>query len=316
MLIFLYGQDSYRLKQAKDDIIRRYKAKYPDSFNFFSFDALDTPSIDILEDVLKSMSFFGEHKLVVLKNIFLKKLQAETVRKYIDQYNLTTANDVTLLVAENCLGKDLVIKYPELFQILANSSSLVKNIEPLSGTSLTEWVKQEFRTQNCVIDPSAINKLISIAGNDTWRLSNEIEKLSAYKNSDKILSTDIDTLTTRGLDMNIFNLVDAVAKKDRSNAVKLLYQEMKIGQDPYYILTMLIHQFRNILITKDLQDHGYSENEISRKAKLHPFVVKKSISNPFNSEEAAKIYNRLLSIDTGFKMGRLDLEDSLYSLVI
>ena len=48
MLIFLYGQDSYRLKQAKDDIIRRYKAKYPDSFNFFSFDALDTPSLDIL----------------------------------------------------------------------------------------------------------------------------------------------------------------------------------------------------------------------------------------------------------------------------
>src|SRR3989344_5910124 len=280
MLIFLYGPDSYRLKQAKDGIIQRYKAKYPSGLNFFVLDISVSSSLDTLEDAIKSLSFFGEHKLIVLRNIFSKKTQAEAILKQIHNYNIMSVKDLTLLVAEDSQGKDLAIKNPELFKLLSSRDSLVKNIEPLQGKELGEWIRQEFSYRNCVVDSTAINKLVSIAGNDTWRLSNEIQKLSGYKNIEKITGTDVDALVIKNIDMNIFNLIDAIAQKNQSNALKLLYQEIKTGQDPYYILTMIVHQFRYILIAKDLHKQGYSEGEISRKTKLHPFVVKKSINNP------------------------------------
>ncbi|MBI2064852.1 MAG: DNA polymerase III subunit delta [Candidatus Yanofskybacteria bacterium] len=315
MLIFLYGPDSYRLKQARDEVIQSHKSKYPSGLNFIDFDVSGGAPLDLLVDAIRSLSFFGEHKLIALKNVFSKKSQAETILRYINNYDLTTAKNVTLLVAEDGSGKELAGKLQELFGLLSSKSSLVKNIDLLQGEELEKWIQQEFRSRSCVTDSTAIRRLVGIAGNDTWRLSNEIEKLARYKDHEKITGIDVDTLVNKNIDMNIFNLIDAIAQKNKSNALKLLYQEIKTGQDPYYILTMIVYQFRNMLAVKDLHKQGYSEGEISRKTKIHPFAVKKSINNPFNSEEAAKIYGRLLSIDTGFKMGRIDLEDSLYSLV-
>ena len=116
--------------------------------------------------------------------------------------------------------------------------------------------------------------------------------------------------------MNIFDLIDALGAKNRLQATELLYKELKTGRDPYYILTMAIYQFRNMLTIKDLRNRNYSEVEISKKAKLHPFVVKKALKNPFELEEALKTYGKLLAIDTSFKTGQSDLSNSLYGLVI
>src|SRR3989344_3900806 len=136
MIIFLYGSDSYRLKQARDEIVKRYKDKYPSGFNLFSFNASDISFLDTLEEAVKSLSFFGEHKLILLRNIFLKKSQADAVLEYIDKYDLGATKDVTLLVVEDNLGKNLSVKHRGLFQLLLDKSSLVKNIEPLSDTKL------------------------------------------------------------------------------------------------------------------------------------------------------------------------------------
>ena len=69
-------------------------------------------------------------------------------------------------------------------------------------------------------------------------------------------------------------------------------------------------------MTKDIKNRGFSEAEISRKAKLHPFVVKKALKSSIDLGEAIKTYNTLLAVDTGFKTGQANLEDSLYNLLL
>ena len=316
MIIFLYGSDSYRLKQAKDEIVKRYKDKYPSGFNLFSLDASNISSLDILEEAVKSLSFLGEHKLISLKNIFLKKPQADAILGYINKYNLEVAKDMTLLIAEDSSDKNLSIKHQELFKLLSSKSSLVKNIELLSDVDLEEWAKQEFKSRNCVIDVTNLNRLLDIVGNDTWRLNNEIEKLANYRISEKITGADIDSLVNGDIDMNIFDLIDAIAQKNKSNATKMLYREMKNGRDPYYVLTMITYQFRNLLMIKDLASRGLNQDEIIKKIGLHPFVTKKALKSSYQFEEAVKIYNQLLALDIGFKNGQINLEDSLYRLLI
>ena len=68
MIIFLYGKDSYRLKQNLDKIVDEYKKKY----SGLSFSVLDIneDGLGKLEDTIKTISFFDEKRLIVVKNSF------------------------------------------------------------------------------------------------------------------------------------------------------------------------------------------------------------------------------------------------------
>jgi DNA polymerase-3 subunit delta len=314
MIIFLYGSDPYRIKQAKDGYIARYKAKHPSGLNFFSFDLSETDGISQVEDSLRNSSFFQEHKLIVCKNYFSKKISADKIFEYIKKYGLQNSGDSTLMIVEDLTEKELASKHKELLNELLAKNNTVKTFEPLAGSALGDWIQKEFEIRKCRISKASAELLAEMVGNDSWALMNEIEKLTSYRKEGEVNGKDIVDLVSTKIDLNIFDLIDAIASKNRTKSLSLMYNEMKTGRDPYYILTMITYQFRNILAVKDLKERGLAEMEITRKTRLHPFVVKKSLRSPFILEQAKNIYGSLLTIDTGFKTGRLDIRDSLFSL--
>ena len=314
--MFLYL--GYRLKQAKDDIISRYKAKYKSGVNLFNVDLSETPGSDLLEEAVKSSSFFSEHKLIICKNTFAKKVASDLISKQISEYNIASSPDITLLITEQLSEKDIVSKNKELFRLLSTKNSVIKNIEPLEGVKLSEWVKNEVGKRGCFINSPAVKKLTEIVGNDSWNLINEIDKLTAYKSGKEIGTSDISMLVSVKTDLSIFDLMDAVGSKNKQKSIELLYKELGSGRDPYYVLTMVTYQFRNLLTVSGLLEKGLSQAEIAKKACIHPFVVKKAIVNlnRFNSKgELISIYGRLLAIDISSKTGDSNLKDSLYKLV-
>jgi DNA polymerase III subunit delta len=316
VIIFLYGLDAYRIKQARIDIENRYKAKYSSGMNLYSFD-LSIESGDRLDDVIRSTSFFNEHKLIVCKNIFSKKKSAEELLETLKKYNLSGEPSITLMVIENLSEKGLALKHKELFKALADKKNTIKVAEPLAGAELASWIKKEFESRDSTIQNSTIRTLIQMAGDDTWSLVNEIEKLASYKRGE-VTEDDIRLMVSSKTDLNIFDLIDAIAQKNRARAVELLYKELKTGRDPYYILTMITYQFRNLLLIKGLQEKGLAQPEMANKAKLHPFVIKKSLAclSKFKAEELRLIYNRILNIDISSKNGIGQLNDYLYELVL
>lgn len=313
ILIFLYGSDSYRLNKEAELIIEKYRQKHSSGVNFFSFDLLDH-SIEDLENAIKTVSFFNEVKLIAVKNIFTKK-DAGRIAEIIKRYHLLNIKEVVLLAKEYSQEKDLMVKNKELFKILT-SGSLVRSFDNLEDKKLEDWICAEFKARECSISPVAVRKLAEATGHNSSRLACEIDKLSNYRLKGEISSQDIDKLVNKDTEPNIFHLLDAMAFGNKSKALELMYVELKNGRDPYYILTMIIYQFRNLIMVKDLKQNGYSESEISQRTKLHPFVVKKAIKSHFSPNDSLKTYQSLLALDTGFKSGKIDFGDSLYSLVI
>lgn len=316
MLIFLYGSDAYRLQQTKQTIVEGYRKKHSSGVNIFDFDLSDTSSLVGLFNAIKSSSFFNEHKLLVCRNPFNNRTAASTLFEYINKYNLQSASDLTLVIIGGLSEKDLTLKHKELFKLLSDKSGIIKNIEILDGTKLSEWLRNEFHLRKCSISNDALRFLTVTVGNEGWALINEVEKLCTYKDGGDITIADISLLTVPRINLNIFDFTDALGRQNRNKALELLYYELKTGRDPYYLLTMATHYFRNLILVKDLQKQKCSELEIAKKTKLHPFVIKKAVKSPFRFEEPIQIYGRLLSIDIGFKLGRLDLEDSLYDLAM
>lgn len=316
MLIFLYGSDSYRLKQTKENYVNRYRAKYQSGVNLFSFDFSEINSLASLDEATKSSSFFNEHRLLIGCNLFSNKVIAEKIFYFLKEQKLEKDSGITFLATENLPEKDLITKHKDLFSLLSAKNNSVKIINLLEGVELFKWVKNEFQARECQIQNEVVKKLVDIVGNDSWLLSNEINKLASYSNWEEVKLEHIKLLTSQAVGLNIFDLIDAIAQKNKPKAYKLLYQELKSGRDPYYILTMIIYQFRNLLLAKGLQEQGLSQADIAKKAKLHPFVVKKTLRSPFQLEEISSTYSHLFNLDTGFKMGKTNLEDSLYGLII
>jgi len=69
MIIFLYGQDSYRINQKIKEIIKGYEAKNPSGLNLVKLDLAENRLEDFFESA-KSSSLIPEKKLIILKNIF------------------------------------------------------------------------------------------------------------------------------------------------------------------------------------------------------------------------------------------------------
>lgn len=318
MIIFLYGPDTYRLRQNTDTVIESYRKKYSSGVNLFKFDFISDAGLEKYEDAIKSNSFFDEVKLIVLKGVFSRKSDSSKIEDLIRIHSLTKEKKIVLLLVENQTEKDLISKNSNLFRLLSGKDSVVRDFKLLQGNKLTKFVKNEFELRKCSIEPRALAQFISIVGNDSWALVNEISKLCNFKRIGIITGQDVALLSFKKENLNIFNFVDAVAGKDKTKAYELIYREIEDGRDPYYLLTMIIYSFRNLLTIKDLSGRSLSAEAIAKKSGLHPFVVRKTYQSAkdFDLAELKSAYNRLLSIDTSAKEGTADLIDSLFGFTI
>lgn len=316
MVIFLYGPDSYRLKQNSHIVLDNFRKKHPGGV-FFKFDLSNLDETEKAEDAIKSGSLFGDVKLIILKNAFSGKATPGRIGELIKAQNLLKEKDTVLLFIENQEGKELA-KNKNLFNLLTGKDLMLRNIEYLEGENLTKWIKNEFVLRKCSIEPDAIKELVTIIGNESWAIVNEIDKLCNFKINSVVKREDVALLSFKKVDLNIFDFVDAIAGNNKSRAYEILFKEIQNGRDPYYLLTMIIYGFRNLLSVRDLADRGMSLDAIVKKARLHPFVVRKAYQSvgKFRLAELKSVYGRLLDMDTRSKEGTTNLTDSLFAFVL
>lgn len=316
LIIFLYGPDGYRLKQNSNIILDNYRKKHPGGV-FVKFDLSNVGEISKVEDAIKSGSLFGGVKLIIIKNIFSNKTDSDRIGEFIKSQNIIKEKGTVLLFIENQEEKELA-KNKNLFNLLSGNDNMVRNIEYLQGEHLAKWIKNEFILRNCSVESNAVKELIAIAENDSWTLVNEVNKLCNLMVGSLIKREDVILLSSKKIDLNIFDFVDAVAGKNKARAYEILFKEVQSGRDPYYLLTMMVYGFRNLLTVKDLSDRGMSVDAITKKAKLHPFVVRKTYqsSGKFKPGELKTIYRQLLDMDTQSKEGIINLSDSLFTFVL
>jgi DNA polymerase-3 subunit delta len=301
MIYLIYGEDTFRSRQKINQIKENFKKEDKLQINLETLDAGEIGFAEIQEKV-KASPFLAEKRLIIIKNLLMdgaKQLQ-EKVIEIISDSQIPRTSDVIFWEA----GEP---KKSKLFKILAKSKNSLQ-FTLLSGFKLNRWIEDGVRERGFKIERKAVEKLAAYAGSDLWQMTNEIEKIVAFKSqaSNTILSEDIDLLVRAKLDTNIFNFVDALARKDKREALRLLHEQIDLGQNEIYLLTMITYQIRNLLIIKDLVEQGKNSYQISRLSKIHPYVISKTLGQvrKFNLAELKNIYRNLLEVDIAFKTSK------------
>jgi len=313
MIIFLYGQDTYRSRQKLNEIIEHYKKIHQSGVNLKYFVGENLNFEDFRDEILQTSMFSGK-KLVIVSNVFSN---SEFKEKFLKDsqppsfFEKGGTEDLILFYEAGEISGD-----DSLFKLLKKSGQS-QEFKLLEGQKLKDWIKKEIEKYGAKITPQAIEKLINFVGNDSWQLSNEIKKLVSYRKDKNIQTKDIELLVKPKIETNIFKTIDAIAVGQKRKALELLKEHLAKGDSPLYLLSMINYQFRNLLIIKDLIEKNQPYYIILKKTQLNPFVVKKSYqqTNKFTLLELKKIYQKIFQVDLAIKTGRVEPETGLDMLI-
>jgi len=320
MLFFLYGEDSLRSSQK----LAEFKTKFMTSgsansgLSIFNYDEKNIKHKSL--EALNTPNLLAPQRLVIFKN--LEKNGSEEEQERILNYlkenkkQISEAEDLIIVFWEAGQSKKNNVFYKFL---LANSKE--QNFEKLVGMKLNKWVLEAMhkRDPRSLISDSALEKLILFCSGDTQLLANEIRKLVDFSDGHIISEQAVEKLVKSEMAGNIFEMVDALGDNQKKNALKLLHRQLKGGEDPFYIFSMFVYQFRNLAKIADLKERfAGNENEISKTAKMHPFIVRKSLAqtNNFSFEKLKKIYRKLSNLDAKIKTGKIDIGLALDKFII
>lgn len=315
MIIFLYGKDTYRLQQKLKEIEQRYKKTHQSALNLEKIDAIEFEFREFW-DKLRQTSMFIKKKLFFLENIFKSQVFKENFLKKIKE--IADSQDIAVVI-----DKGGALKTDKLFPALKKygKSQEFKQLQP---RQLFSWAKKEFERQGAKIEEPALATLIDFVGNDLWLLSNGIKKLSCFKagSTGEITRKDIELLVKPKIETAIFETIDAIGQRNKKRALTLLQKHLEKGDSPFYLLSMINFQFRNLLIVKSRYQYTNGIpmmriSDLSRELVMHPFVLKKTMQQMarFSLAELKKIYHKIFEADLNMKTGKIAAEEGLKMLI-
>jgi DNA polymerase-3 subunit delta len=199
----------------------------------------------------------------------------------------------------------------------AGTRAFVRHYPLLKEGDLAQWLQGQARQSGGQMTPAAAWLLARMVGPDTRLAYQELQKLLAYVNySRSVEAEDVETLSIPVFHEKIFALVDALAEQNSKKAPGLLRRFLE-EEDPQYVLSMIVRQFRLLLMAREVLDEGGNEREVYSRLKLkHPRQAE-SISaqaRRFSIETLEGVLRSLLEIDEAIKSGRIEVEVALESM--
>jgi DNA polymerase-3 subunit delta len=307
MLYIIFGTDNFQVKEKLNQIIEKYKTQTGDDLNIEKFD--ETATISQVRNSIQLSGFFNPNKLIIFKD-FINKSKIEIQREFVKLLKNLSKNVYIVFVETKSKKGNSIWK-------MVQENGKIWQFEPLSIYELNNWVKKRVIEKGGEIDPEAVKTLTFFISSDLWRLDLEIDKLISYKGKNIISAKDVEDLVKPVISPGIFDLIDALASKNLKSTQTILQNLLEAGENPLYIETMIVYQFRNLILVKYLSDKGAGLSEIKSQTGLHPFVIQKTsnqIKN-FSLENLKKIYSKLMDAEIAMKTGKIEPDFALELLV-
>ena len=306
-MIYIIKSESYRLLNSTiNNIIKDIEKE-----NIFYYDLTIDNLKDILEDSNYNSLFSSKKTSIVYNtNIFNTKYEYKEDLELLNKYYENKSDNIIIFIVDNIsLKKTIVKKIKED----GNLYELNMPIKEELNTKIKEYLKE----QNFKIENNALISIINRCNNNYDYILNELDKVILVKKDFLIAKQDIEKYTINTNNINIFDFVDKVIKKNIKESLKELNNILDFIE-PAIIFSNLANQYRLILSTKNLINDGYSEKDIANKLNIHPYRIKLAHENSYNYTNK-ELKEKLLfvgELDYKIKRGEIDKNNALKLFLI
>ena len=204
-----------------------------------------------------------------------------------------------------------------LLEAVEAAGGSVERIERLAPVDVPGWISARARLHEIKLDSEAVATLASAAGSDTERIEQEIRKLGAYAGDATVTAADVRTLVSGAIEADVFELTQAVVRKDARTAVATLERLLADGNAVQQILALLLWQFRVLLFASAMRTSADAER-MAKAIRSSPYAIQRAtaFARRVTRADVVRAYEAIYAADQVIKTGRAESDVAALTLCV
>ncbi len=209
-------------------------------------------------------------------------------------------------------------KSTKLLRFLKEQEAVVEFQRQTQG-DLTDWISRRFKATGHAIDTGDARYLIFLCGELMTVLVSEIGKIAAYAKGARVTREDIDAVAVPRVDAAVFQMTDAITRRDFDKAAGVLADLFHDQQAPVMILSVMAKYLRQLYTARLCLETGEGREKLTELWDIkHPFQAERLMdaARRFSLPWCRHAVRRCAETDLAMKCSGGDGEDLLVGLLM
>lgn len=264
---WLEGEEPFFIDEIMNYAEHKILSQSEASFNLTVFYGKDADWAAII-NACRRYPMFSENQVVLLKEAQqMKDTDLEKLEGYFENPLKSTIFVVSY--------KDKKIDARKKIAKTIKTKGELFSTKKIYDSHLPQWVNEMVVNHGLTINPKSVAMIVDNIGNDLSRIKNEVEKLSVnLGNRKNITEDDVETYIGVSKDYNVFELQDAIGKKNLAKALKIIqYFEKNPKSTPIQLILPSLYSYFSKVFTI-FSGTSSNEKEIAASVGINPYFIK------------------------------------------
>ena len=305
----LFGEEEYMVDYYLNKLAGDPAAGGDGGFDRAVFDP-DNFDADLFADIIGSYPIVSDRKVAVIKNadgIKFKSGEKEKLVRILSDckenigdwacvvFKMKDLSESPPDKAEKSAGKK---SGPGLTAFLKENAELFE-FKPNPPASLIKWIKKIAASEQTEISEENAGYILERSEPRMYPLKSELDKLINYAKAEgrsQISKEDIELLVQKKLEMEAFELTNAILDKKYGKALESLEKLKNLREEPAVVMGQIAKYFCDLSAVHMAASSAFDYLSISKKTGIHEYRVKLSLASLKKYGDPARFIDRSLEL--------------------
>ena len=252
-LYLFHGEEAYLRDHYLDQMKAKLIPKGMESFNYHLLSG-KTLTAQKLAETVDALPMMSQRTLVVVSDYDIFKAP-EGERAALTQIFSDLPDYCCLVFVYDTVPYKSDARMKKLAGAIKERGQVVQFVRQ-GQNYLVDWIRRRFRALGHDIDTADAQYLIFLCGDLMNGLISEIGKIGAYAKQPRVTRQDIDAVAIPVIDAVVFQMTDALTRKNLDKAFAVLGDLLRLQQAPIMILAVLGKHFRQLYTARVALESG------------------------------------------------------------
>ncbi len=320
--LFFYGEEQYLVRWAVESIVELFSEPGLRQLNCAKLSG-EAAFPETIMAQCETLPMLSEKRIVIVDGFpagaeDAKDNYSEGEEKELISY-FNELPDTCLLILTSVSAD----KRRKLYKTLVGLGSCYE-FNRLDEEELRKFIRNRLRKGGKTAGSAVIRQIIETSGYfdkqtdyTLYNLDNDIKKLIAVSDGDEISMADVARGLSGNTEVYVFNMIDALSRNRKDEALLLLHRLLTSGESVYKLLALICSHYETILMVKEMKEEGLSPAEMKSVTGVHEYRIKMAaqFSGRYDTAQLRQILCSSFAVDKNIKTGLLEERLALEMLI-
>lgn len=301
-IYLLEGDDAYFRARAEEQIKHAFLTLPELNFSSYDGSLYKGAALSEITSAMSAFPFMAEKRVVKITDFYPTE---EDYEKHLKSAFENCPESTIVIISNQPSKKASNLKRKKCVTFI--------DCNRADEETVTKWVYITLKRSGIVASVDACRAVAAYCLCDMARVSKEVEKLTQL-NLPQITVREVDDLVYKDADYRIYEMTNAVARKNFSLFAEICNDLLSKGMDENALIASLLNYFKNLLI---ILCSSESNAKIAEKMKMNEYAVKKSgeAARAFGKAKLTCFVNSLYALSSDLRNGRITPEGALATVL-